>query len=77
MGIKVDVTDNTMVIYGGKPRGAEIEAHHDHRMAMSFAIAALFADGDSIINSAEAVTKSYPRFFADLARLGAKIEELP
>jgi len=74
MGIRVDVTDNTMVVYGGKPRGAEIEAHGDHRMAMSFAIAALFAEGDSIINDTEAVTKSYPRFFTDLAKLGAKIE---
>ena len=77
MGIKSDVTESTMTVYGGKPRGAEIKAHGDHRMAMSFAIAALFAEGDSIINGAEAVNKSYPRFFADLKRLGARIEELP
>ncbi len=76
MGIRVDATDNTIVVYGGKPRGTEIEAHNDHRMAMSLAIAALFAEGDSIINGAEAVTKSYPRFFTDLASLRAKIEEL-
>ena len=76
MGIKVNVTDNSMVVYGGKPMGAEIEAHADHRMAMSLTIAALFAEGDSIINGAEAVTKSYPQFFADLKRLGAKTEEL-
>jgi 3-phosphoshikimate 1-carboxyvinyltransferase len=76
MGIRADVADNTMVVYGGKPKGAEIEAHVDHRMAMSLAIAALFAEGDSIINGAEAVTKSYPQFFTDLAKLGAKIEEL-
>jgi 3-phosphoshikimate 1-carboxyvinyltransferase len=76
MGIRADVTDNTMVVYGGKPKGTEIEAHHDHRMVMSLAVAALFADGDSIINGAEAVTKSYPQFFADLAKLGAKVEEL-
>jgi 3-phosphoshikimate 1-carboxyvinyltransferase len=77
MGIRTEVSANSMVIYGGKPKGAEIEAHADHRMVMSFTNAALFADGDSIINDAEAVTKSYPRFFTDLARLGAKIEELP
>jgi len=76
MGIRVDVTDNSMVIYGGKPKGAEIEAHNDHRLAMSLAIAALFAEGNSIISGAEAVSKSYPRFFSDLAGLGAKIEEL-
>jgi 3-phosphoshikimate 1-carboxyvinyltransferase len=76
MGIRADVSDNSLIIHGGKPGGAEIEAHADHRLAMSFAIAALFAEGSSIINGAEAVTKSYPHFFADLAKLGAKIEEL-
>jgi 3-phosphoshikimate 1-carboxyvinyltransferase len=77
MGIRVDVTDDTMVVYGGKPKGAEIEAHNDHRLAMSLAVAALFAEGDSTINGAEAVTKSYPQFFADLAKLGAKVEDMP
>jgi 3-phosphoshikimate 1-carboxyvinyltransferase len=77
MGIRVEVTDNAMAVHGGKPRGAEIEAHNDHRMAMSLSIAALFAEGDSIINGTEAVTKSYPRFFKDLADLRAKIEEMP
>jgi 3-phosphoshikimate 1-carboxyvinyltransferase len=77
MGIEIEVSENTMIVYGGKPKGAEIEAHADHRLAMSFATAALFAEGDSVINGAEAVTKSYPRFFTDLAKLGAKIEELP
>ena len=76
MGIRADFTESTMTVYGGKPRGAEIEAHGDHRMAMSFAIAALFTEGDSVINGAEAVTKSYPRFFTDLKKLGAGIEEL-
>jgi len=76
MGIKTDVGGDTMVIYGGKPQGAEIDAHRDHRLAMSLAVAALFADGSSIINGAEAVTKSYPRFFSDLAKLGARVEEL-
>jgi 3-phosphoshikimate 1-carboxyvinyltransferase len=77
MGIRAEVTENTMVIYGGKPKGAEMETHADHRMAMSFATAALFANGNSIINGAEAVSKSYPQFFTDLKKLGAKIEELP
>lgn len=76
MGVKTEVSADTMVIYGGKPRGAEHDAHNDHRLAMSFAIAALFADGDSIINGAEAVNKSYPAFFSDLLKLGAKVEEL-
>lgn len=77
MGIKVEVTGDSMSIYGGRPRGAEFEAHNDHRLAMSLSIAALFAEGNSIISGAETVSKSYPGFFNDLAGLGAKIEELP
>jgi 3-phosphoshikimate 1-carboxyvinyltransferase len=77
MGIKTEVSDNSIVIHGGKPKGSQIEAHADHRLAMSLAIAALFAKGNSIINGAEAVSKSYPQFFAELKKLGAKIEELP
>jgi 3-phosphoshikimate 1-carboxyvinyltransferase len=76
MGIKVDVSEDTMVVYGGKPRGAELKAHNDHRLAMSFAIAALFAEGGSVIDGAEAVNKSYPKFFTDLKKLGARIKEL-
>ncbi len=76
MGVKTEVSGDTMVIYGGKPLGAKIDAHNDHRLAMSLGVAALSADGDCIINGAEAVTKSYPRFFSDLLKLGARVEEL-
>jgi 3-phosphoshikimate 1-carboxyvinyltransferase len=77
MGIKAKVSDNSLVVYGGRPSGAELEAHNDHRLAMSLTIAALFADGGSVISGAESVSKSYPGFFSDLAKLGAGIEELP
>ena len=76
MGIKVDVTESTMSIEGNKPKGAVIETYNDHRMAMSFATAALFAEGDTIINGGEAVTKSYPGFFTDLAQIGARVQEI-
>jgi len=76
MNIKTEVGGDTMVIYGGKPKGAEIDAHNDHRLVMSLSIAALFTEGGCSINGAEALTKSYPRFFADLLKLGARVEEL-
>ena len=76
MGIKVDVTESTMSIIGGRPKGAIIETYNDHRMAMSFATAALFTQGDTIINGAEAVTKSYPGFFTDLSQIGARVQEI-
>jgi 3-phosphoshikimate 1-carboxyvinyltransferase len=76
MNVKTEVSGDTMVIYGGKPSGAEIDSHNDHRLAMSLSLAALFAGGDCILNGAEAVTKSYPQFFSDLKKLGARVEEL-
>ena len=76
MGVRVEVTGDTMSIDGGRPRGAVIEAHGDHRMAMSLAVAALFADGGTIIDGAESVAKSYPGFFADLTGIGADVQEV-
>lgn len=76
LNIKTEVSEDKMVIYGGKPKSAEVDSHNDHRLAMSLSIAALFAEGSSIINGAEAVSKSYPQFFDDLKKLGAKVEEL-
>jgi 3-phosphoshikimate 1-carboxyvinyltransferase len=75
MNIKTEVGDEKMVIYGGRPKGAELDSHNDHRLAMSLGIAALSAQGDSTINGAEAVTKSYPSFFNELQKLGVKVEE--
>jgi 3-phosphoshikimate 1-carboxyvinyltransferase len=71
MGIAVQVLGDTLVITGGKPAGAELDSHNDHRMAMSLAVAALGAEGVTSIDGAEAVSKSYPGFFTDLKNLGA------
>ena len=76
MGVTVDVTDNTMLITGGQPKGTEVESHNDHRLVMSLATAALFADGETIINGAEAVSKSYPGFFDDLTKIGGRVQEI-
>jgi len=74
MGITVKVTENSMSITGGRPRGAKVDAHDDHRLAMSLAIAGLFAGDETVINGAGTVNKSYPDFFTDLASIGAKLE---
>ena len=53
--------------------GATIDPHGDHRIAMACAIAGLRARGKTKILEAECVDKSYPGFFEDLERLGAKV----
>lgn len=53
----------------GRLRGAEIDPHGDHRIAMAFAVAGLGAAGETVIRDAECAAVSYPAFFEDLRRL--------
>lgn len=67
MGAHIEATDDGMIIEGGYPlHGAVIDSHLDHRIAMSFAIGALGADGETRIEGAECVKISYPEFYETL-----------
>ena len=75
MGIQVELEGDMMLVYGGvQPKGANVHSHHDHRIAMAAAIAALGADGPVHIADAEAIDKSYPAFYNDLKLLGVRID---
>lgn len=70
MGAGIEGTDDGMIIRGGKSlHGAVIDSHLDHRIAMSFAVAALAADGETEILDADCVNISYPEFYRDLKML--------
>lgn len=70
MGADIKATDDGMIINGGKPLiGAVIDSHSDHRIAMSFAIAGLNADGETKILGSECINISYPSFYQDLQSL--------
>jgi 3-phosphoshikimate 1-carboxyvinyltransferase len=70
MGAQVEQTEDGWRIPGGqKLHGAQIESYHDHRVAMAFAIAALRAEGETVIHNADCVAISYPAFFEDLERV--------
>jgi 3-phosphoshikimate 1-carboxyvinyltransferase len=70
MGAQVEQTADGWRIPGNqKLHGAEIESFGDHRIAMAFAIAALRAEGQTLIHDSECVGISYPGFFEDLERL--------
>jgi hypothetical protein len=56
---------------GARLRGGEVDARHDHRLAMAFAIAALGASGPTTIHDAGAAAVSYPEFFTVLESLRA------
>jgi 3-phosphoshikimate 1-carboxyvinyltransferase len=74
MGVKIEWEEDVMIIQGvNKVNGAVVNSHHDHRIAMACGIAALKAEGETIIEEAGAVKKSYPYFFNDLKSLGASV----
>lgn len=66
LGMDVALEDDVMTVRGGSLSGGTIDSCNDHRIAMAAAIAALAASGPVTITNAQAVTKSYPRFWDDL-----------
>ena len=73
MNTSIHVADDTLTVKGSSSiRGAVIDPHGDHRIAMACSIAALGAEGSTTIRDAECVNKSYPRFYEDLKRIGVK-----
>ena len=75
MGIKIEINDDLMFVIGGKPQGARVESHDDHRIAMAIAVASLGATGKVSIRDSQCVAKSYPGFFDDLRHVGAVVHE--
>ena len=70
MGADVAPMEDGMVIRGGQPlHGAPISSFDDHRIAMSFAVAALASEGVTVIENGECVKISYPGFYEDLQSL--------
>jgi len=72
MGIAVTEEADRLTVTGGQPRGAVIDSHDDHRIAMAFAVLGMVA-GETVIRGAECVSKTYPRFWEDLAALGGMV----
>ena len=70
MGADIEEHPDGLTIRGGRQlRGTALDSETDHRVAMSLAIAAMMAEGDSTLARSEAAAVSYPTFWDDLARL--------
>ena len=70
MGAEVEEYPDGMSIRGPvKLRGATLQSHHDHRVAMALSVAALLAEGETTILGTEAVDISFPGFYDELKRL--------
>lgn len=72
--INTEYNLNSLTVYGGKPKGATIDLEPDHRTVMSACVMGIAAVGKTEVTCAEAVNKSYPSFFKDIASVGGKVE---
>jgi 3-phosphoshikimate 1-carboxyvinyltransferase len=73
MGAEVKEREDGLKVPGGQTlRGAEIDSFGDHRIAMAFAVAALRADGETVIRRADAAVISCPGFYGALEALAQR-----
>ncbi|MCO4810221.1 MAG: 3-phosphoshikimate 1-carboxyvinyltransferase [Gammaproteobacteria bacterium] len=76
LGIRVDESADGAVVHGGRFTGGEVESFHDHRVAMSLAMAATIADDEVMIRDVDNVDTSFPGFCDRVTAIGGAIEIL-
>jgi 3-phosphoshikimate 1-carboxyvinyltransferase len=77
MGAAIEEKPDGLIISHSPLHGAHVSSWRDHRIAMSLAIAGLGANGDTLIEGAECVGKTYPSFAHDFQAIQAAIEVQP
>ena len=75
LGGNAEATEDTLTIHPSPLQGGIVDSHNDHRIAMAAAIAATVCAEPVTILSAEAVNKSYPKFWDEYRRLGGNYEQ--
>ncbi len=71
MGAKIEERPDGLLITPSPLHGADLHSHHDHRIAMALAVAALAAKGESTLTETSCIAKTYPTFISDFQELGA------
>ena len=74
LGIEAAEGEDTLTVCGGTLTGGLVSSHNDHRIAMLAAIAAVVCRGPITLRGAEAVKKSYPRFWTDYRKMTKEVE---
>lgn len=73
LGIKVDESRDGAVVHGGRFTGGEVESYHDHRVAMSLAMAATIAENEVLIRDVDNVDTSFPGFCECVTGIGVDV----
>lgn len=76
MGCKIEELKDGLVIHQSNLTGADVHGYDDHRMVMALAVAGMAIKGETIVDTAESISVTYPSFVEDMKAIGAKIEQL-
>lgn len=76
MGAEVRQRPDGLVIRHSRLRGADLDSRDDHRMVMTLAVAAMAAEGPSVIRGLECVKKTFPDFVEQMQKTSAKLEKI-
>ncbi|HUI05936.1 MAG TPA: 3-phosphoshikimate 1-carboxyvinyltransferase [Verrucomicrobiae bacterium] len=74
LGARVTELPDGLAIEGTNLTGAEVDGHHDHRIAMALAVAGCSIPGETVVRTAESATVTFPTFLDCLRKIGAEIE---
>jgi 3-phosphoshikimate 1-carboxyvinyltransferase len=74
MGVKTEELPDGIIIHGSRPKSAELNGSGDHRIVMALSIAGMAIDGKTTIDTAEAVSVTFPDYAELMRSLGANIE---
>ncbi len=75
MGVDINDNDDGLMVNQSILKGAEVQSYHDHRIAMSLAVAGLIAKGETVIKDVACVAKTFPNFAESMKKLGMDITE--
>ena len=73
LNVAVTETPDGLIVIGGRLRGGEVDAQHDHRVAMTFLIAGAVAENPVVVLNCETISTSFPAFIAKANSIGLDI----
>jgi len=73
MGAKIEEMEDGLIIRQSKLKGTSVSGYHDHRVVMALSLAGMMAEGETEIDSAEAVDITFPGYVEKMCQLGARM----
>jgi 3-phosphoshikimate 1-carboxyvinyltransferase len=74
MGAKIEEMEDGLIIRQSKLKGTRVSGYHDHRVVMALSLAGMMAEGETEIDSAEAVDITFPGYVEKMCQLGARMK---